>query len=323
MHGRSLARWLLAAAALVVTSSLSAQTWPTKPIRWISPFPAGGGTDAFARPLAAQVSKQLGQQVLIENIGGAGGTLGAGVAAKQPPDGYTFLVGAVHHAIAESVYAQLNYSLEKDLVPVTMVALLPNVIVVHPKVPLRNVSELIAYAKENPGRLNFASAGNGTSHHLAGELFMTLTGVRMTHIPYKGAGPMMQDLIAGQVDIAFDGMGSSAPQIRSGKLRPLAVSTRNRVAAFPDIPTVAETVPGYEVQTWYGLWAPAGTPTEIVDRMQVEVAKALQEPHLKEIWASQGASEGGWPQTQFRQFVREEIARWAEVVKVSGAKVDN
>jgi tripartite-type tricarboxylate transporter receptor subunit TctC len=292
-------------------------------VRWISPFPAGGGTDAFARPLAAQVSKQLGQQVVIENIGGAGGTVGAGAAAKQSPDGYTFLVGAVHHAIAESVYTRLNYSLEKDLTPVTMVAVLPNVIVVHPKVPVQNVSELIAYAKENPGRLNFASAGNGTSHHLAGELFKSMTGVDMTHVPYKGAGPMMQDLIAGQVDIAFDGMGSSAPQIRAGKLRPLAVSTRTRVPAFPEIPTVAETVPGYEVQTWYGLWAVAGTPKEIVERMQVEVARALQDPQLKEIWAGQGATEGGWPQAQFSEFVRAEVTRWAQVVKASGAKIDN
>jgi tripartite-type tricarboxylate transporter receptor subunit TctC len=317
--------------AAIVAAALSAlpivgqaQVWPQKPIKWVNPFPAGGGTDAFARPLAALLSKQLGQQVVIENLGGAGGTLGAGVAAKAPPDGYTWFVGAVHHTIAVSVYNKLNYDLETDFVPVTMIALVPNVVVVHPSVPVRSVAELIDYAKKNPGKLNFGSAGNGTSHHLAAELFKTSTGVQMTHIPYKGAGPMMQDLLAGQVDLAFDGMGTSAPQIKGQKLRPLAVTTKTRSQILPDTPTVEETgVAGYEVQTWYALWAIKGTPPPIIDRMQVEVAKALREPQIKEIWANQSATLGGWPQAQFSDFVKSEITKWAKVVKDSGAKIDN
>ena len=204
----------LALVALVVPVVAFGQAWPTKPVRLVSPFPAGGGTDAFARPLAAQLSQQLGQQFIIDNRGGAGGTIGADNVAKSPPDGYHFLVGAVHHTIAVSVYSKLPYDLERDLVPVTMVAMVPNVIVLHPKVPIGSVKELIDYAKANPNKLNFASAGNGTSHQLAAELFKVKTGTKMNHVPYKGAGPAMQDLLAGQVDLMFDGMGSSAPQIR-------------------------------------------------------------------------------------------------------------
>lgn len=321
---KRLAATALSVLALVVAPSAAmAQAWPTKAIRFINPFPAGGGTDAFARPLAARLSQSLGQQVIIENLGGAGGTLGAGVAAKAAPDGYTFFVGAVHHTIAETLYAKLNYKLERDFVPVTMIALVPNVIVVNPNVPIKSVSELIAYAQAHPGKLNFGSAGNGTSHHLSAELFKTMTGTDMTHIPYKGAGPMMQDLLAGQVDLAFDGMGTSASQIKSGKLRALAVSSRTRLSAFPDLPTIGETVSGYEVQTWYALWAVAGTPKEIIERMQAEVAKAMQSPEIKEIWASQSATAGGWPQQQFAAFVKSEIVKWAKVVKDSGARIDN
>ncbi len=315
---------LVAAALSALPLAVHAQAWPQKPIRWINPFPAGGGTDAFARPLAAQLSKQLGQQVVIENLGGAGGTLGAGVASKQPPDGYTWFVGAVHHTIAVSLYNRLAYDLLTDFVPVTMIALVPNVVVVHPSVPVKSVGELIDYAKKNPGKLNFGSAGNGTSHHLAAELFKTATGTDMTHIPYKGAGPMMQDLLAGQVDLAFDGMGTSAPQIKAQKLRPLAVTTKTRSPVLPDVPTLQEAgVPGYEVQTWYALWAIKGTPQPIIDRMQAEVAKALQDPQIKEIWANQSATAGGWPQAQFADFVKSEVAKWSQVVKASGARIDN
>ncbi|MCU0804149.1 MAG: tripartite tricarboxylate transporter substrate binding protein [Burkholderiales bacterium] len=315
---------LVAAALSALPLAAHAQAWPQKPIKWVNPFPAGGGTDAFARPLAAQLSKQLGQQVVIENLGGAGGTLGAGVASKAAPDGYTWFVGAVHHTIAVSLYNKLPYDLQTDFVPVTMLALVPNVVVVHPSVPVTSVAELIDYAKKNPGKLNFGSAGNGTSHHLAAELFKTSTGVQMTHIPYKGAGPMMQDLLAGQVDLAFDGMGTSAPQIKGQKLRPLAVTTTTRSPVLPDTPTLQEAgVAGYEVQTWYALWAIKGTPAPIVERMQAEVAKALQDPQLREIWANQSATLGGWSQAQFSDFVKSEIAKWSKVVKDSGAKIDN
>lgn len=313
----------LALVALVVPVLAYGQAWPTKPVRLVSPFPAGGGTDAFARPLAAVLSQQLGQQFIIDNRAGAGGTIGADNVAKSPPDGYNFLVGAVHHTIAVSVYSKLPYDLERDLVPVTMVAVVPNVIVLHPKVPIGSVKELIDYAKANPGKLNFASAGNGTSHQLAAELFKVKTGTQMNHVPYKGAGPAMQDLLAGQVDLMFDGMGTSAPQIRSQRLKPLAVTTATRSPAFPDLPTVQEAgVPGYEVTTWYAIWAPAGTPADVVAKLQQEVAKAMQTPQLKDVWAQQGAAPGGNTPAEFGAFVKAEIAKWAEVVKASGARID-
>jgi tripartite-type tricarboxylate transporter receptor subunit TctC len=313
----------LALVALFVPIAALGQAWPTKPVRLISPFAAGGGTDAFARPLAQVLSQNLGQQFIVDNRAGAGGTVGADIAAKAAPDGYTFLVGAVHHTIAVSVYAKLPYDLEKDLVPVTMVAMVPSVIVVHPKVPVNSVAELVAYAKANPDKLNFASAGNGTSHHLNGELFKIRTGTRMNHIPYKGAGPAMQDLLAGQVDLMFDGMGTSSPQIKGNRLRPLAVMTATRAPAFPDIPTLQESgVPDFDVTTWYALWAPAGTPPEIVLKMQQEVAKALASPLLKQVWADNAATGGGNPSPEFARFVKTEIARWAEVAKASGARID-
>ena len=313
----------LALVALVVPAVAVAQAWPTKPVRLISPFAAGGGTDAFARPLSQVLSQNLGQQFIVDNRAGAGGTVGADIAAKAAPDGYTFLVGAVHHTIAVSVYAKLPYDLEKDLVPVTMVAMVPSVIVVHPKVPVNSVKELIDYAKANPDKLNFASAGNGTSHHLNGELFKIRTGVKMNHIPYKGAGPAMQDLVAGQVDLMFDGMGTSSPQIKGGRLRPLAVMTATRAPAFPDIPTLQEAgVPDFDVTTWYAIWAPAGTPPDIVLKMQQEVAKALASPQLKQVWADNAATGGGNPSPEFARFVKSEIARWAEVAKASGARID-
>jgi len=321
---RFVMRALAAAFALLLSPGfLYAQAWPNKPVKLVVPFPAGGGTDAFARPLAAALSQALGQSFFIDNRGGAGGTIGAEIAAKSPNDGYTFLVGAVHHTIAVSVYSKLPYDLERDLMPVTLVAVVPNVVVVHPKVPVNSITELVAYAKANPNKLNFASAGNGTSHHLAPELFKTMTGTQMNHIPYKGAGPAMQDLLAGQVDLMFDGMGSSAPQIRGGKLRPLAVTTTTRSPAFPDVPTVQEAgVPGYEVTTWYGLWAPAGTPPDIVNKLQAEVTKALLKQDIKEIWAAQGASSGGNTPEQFTVFIRNEVVKWAKVVKDSGARID-
>jgi len=229
----------------------------------------------------------------------------------------------VHHTIAVSVYAKLPYDLEKDLVPVTMVASVPSVVVVHPKVQANSIKELVAFAKANPGKLNFASAGNGTSHHLAGELFKVLTGTQINHVPYKGAGPAMQDLLGGQVDLMFDGMGTSAPQIRSQKLRPLAVTTAGRSPAFPDIPTMSEAgIPNYEVTTWYAIWAPAGTPVEIINKLQQEVAKAMQAPMMKEVWTQQGASPGGNTPAEFAKFVKTEIVKWGEVAKAAGARID-
>ncbi len=302
----------------------NAQAWPTKPVTFLNPFPAGGGTDTFARPIAAQLSKQLGQQFIVENQGGAGGTVGAANVAKRSPDGYNLFFGAVHHTIAESLYTRLPYSLEKDFEPVTVAAFVPNVVSIHPKHDFKTLKDLIAYAKANPGKLNYGSAGSGTTHHMAAELFKTMTGTFMTHIPYRGAGPLMLDLLAGQVDLAFDGLGTSSAQIKGGKLRGLAVTSAQRNPALPDIPTVIEAgVPGYEVRTWYGIWVLKGTPPDIKTRLYQETVKAMDHPDLKKLWADQGATAGGMPPAEMEKLVRAEIVKWAKVVKDAGAKVDN
>jgi tripartite-type tricarboxylate transporter receptor subunit TctC len=308
--------------ALAATGA-SAQAWPTKPIRAINPFPAGGGTDTFARPWAAKMTQLLGQQVLIENMGGAGGTVGAARAAKEAPDGYTWFIGAIHHTIADSLYTKLPYSLERDFAPVTLLAAVPNVVVIHPKHAFKTLQELVDYAKANPGKLNFGSAGSGTSHHMIGELFKQTANVDLTHVPYKGAGPLMQDLLAGQVDMAFDGMGTSANQIKAGKLRPLAVTSATRNRVIPDVPTMKEAGVDFAISlTWYALWGIKGTPQPIVDRMYAETVKVLQMPDTKDIWASQGADAGGMPPAEFGAFVHSEITKWAKVVKTAGIKVD-
>jgi tripartite-type tricarboxylate transporter receptor subunit TctC len=304
--------------------SQAAATWPGKPVRLVVPFPPGGGTDAFARPLAKVLTASLGQPVVIDNRGGAGGTLGAELTAKAPADGYTWLVGAVHHTIAVSMYPKLGYDLQKDLAPVTVLSHVPNVLVVNPqRVPARSYDEFLRYVRANPGRLNYASAGNGTAHHLTVELYKTMTRTFMTHIPYRGAGPALQDLLAGQVDFMFDGLGSAMPHIRSGRLVPLAVTSGKRSFALPAVPTLAESgVTGYDAGTWYGLWAPAGTPRDIVLRMQQEVAKALAGKELKDAWNTLGAEPGGQAPEEMARFVDAEISKWAKVVKDSGAKLD-
>lgn len=318
-----LALAIVIAAVIAAAPSAFAQTWPVKPIRWINPFPAGGGTDVFARPLAAKLSQSLGQQVVIENQGGAGGTLGAGNAAKATADGYTWFVGAIHHTIAETIYSKLPYGLERDFVPVSVIASVPNVVVIHPKHNFKTLKELTDFARANPGALNFGSAGNGTSHHMAGELFKTLTKVNLTHVPYRGAGPMMQDLIAGQVDMAFDGMGTSAAQIKAGKLRALAVTTPTRSPIAPDVPTTVEAgIGGLQLTTWYGVWAVRGTPKEAIDRMHADIQKALQEPDLRKFWADQGAVWSPASQADFGNFIKSEIAKWGKVVKDASLKID-
>jgi tripartite-type tricarboxylate transporter receptor subunit TctC len=290
----------------------------------IVPFPPGGGTDAFARPLAAQLTKQLGKAVIIDNRGGAGGTLGAGVAAKSAPDGYTFFVGAAHHAIAPALYSKLAYDLQKDFIPITVIATPPQVIVVNTqRVPVQDLKGLLEYVRKNPGKLNFGSAGNGTSHHLAGELFKIQTKTFITHIPYRGAGPALQDLIGGQLDLMFDGLGSSASHVKSGRIKALAVASAKRAPGFPDVPTAAEAgVPGYEVSTWYGLWAIKGTPPEVVERMTEEVKKALASPEIQRNWTSAGSDIPNMSQAEFTAMISSEMARWAEVVKSSGVKLE-
>ncbi|MEY3981894.1 MAG: hypothetical protein RLZZ281_763 [Pseudomonadota bacterium] len=317
----------VAAAAVLpsVASTASAQAaWPSKPIKFVVPFPAGGGTDAFARPLGKVLTAQLGQSIVIDNRGGAGGTLGAEVAAKSPADGYTFLVGAVHHTIAVSLYPKLGYDLQKDLVPVTLVSSVPNVIVVNPsRIPVKNYADFLKFVKSRPGKLNFASAGSGTTHHLIGEMFKGATGTFITHIPYRGAGPAMADLLAGQVDLMFDGLGTSVPQIKNGKLTPIAVTTEKRSFALPDVPSLSELgLKGFDGKTWYALWAPAGTPRPIVNRMQQEVAKALATKELQDVWKGLGAEPGGQSPEEFTKMVNAEVTKWAKVVKDSGAKID-
>lgn len=320
----STACWLVATALLSPVSGFAQSNWPTKSIKWVNPFPAGGGTDVFARPMAAKVGASLGQSVYIENLGGAAGTVGAAAAAKAVPDGYTFFVGAIHHTIAESLYLKKPYKLEQDFVPITVFAYVPNVLVVHPRFGFKTVDDLVKYAKANPGKLNFGSAGSGASHHMAGELFKKLAGIDMVHVPYKGIGPMMQDLLGGQVDLCFDSLSSSSPQIKAGKLIPLAITSATRSPAFPDLPTMAEAgYQGFEVTTWYALWGIKGTPQPIIDKMYAESVKALNDPDIKKIWESQGATIGGQPPKEFAAFISSEIAKWGKVVKDSNIKIDN
>ena len=321
-------RALLALAAAVLAAAPAgqalAQAWPAKPVTLIVPFPAGGGTDAFARPLTAVMTKNAGKQFIIDNRGGAGGTLGAGIAARAAPDGYTFFMGAVHHAIAPSMYPRLDYQLETDFIPVGLISSVPQVIVVNPqRVPVTDLKGLLIYLRKNPGKLNYGSAGNGTSHHLAGELFKLQTQTFITHIPYRGAGPALQDLIAGQVDMMFDGLGSSANHIKNGRIKALAVASPQRAPGFPDVPSSTEGgVPTYQVATWYGLWAPKGTPQAALDAMTAELKKALGSDELKTAWAALGANPPNIWGPDFGRFVGSEIKRWSEVVKSSGAKLD-
>jgi tripartite-type tricarboxylate transporter receptor subunit TctC len=317
-----LALGAIAVAGALVAGAASAQNWPNRAIRIINPFPAGGGTDAFARPLAAVMPKDLGQQVQIENLGGAGGTLGAGTASRANPDGYTWFMGAVHHTIAETLYRKLSYSLTKDFVPVTLAASVPSAVVVHPSVPAKTIKELIALDKRSPGAINYGSAGYGTTHHMNGELFNLITGTKLTHVPYKGAGPLTPALLSGEVAMAFDGMGTAGPNVKSGRLRALAVTTATRSALLPEVPTLQESGVNINVTTWYALWGIRGTPQPIVDRMYQSMAKALQMPEIKKVWDSLGASPGGQPPAEFGKFVQQEIDTWGKVVKASGAKVD-
>ncbi len=324
LHRRDVLRAAAGGVALWAAAGRAQTSWPAKPVMMVVPFPAGGGTDAFARPLSAQFSKLTGKQLIIDNRGGAGGTLGASIAARAQPDGYTLFMGAVHHAIAPSMYPRLDYDLEKDFIPLALLANVPQVLVVNPRrVQALDFKAFMDYVRTNPGRLNYGSAGSGTSHHLAGELFKQQTRTFITHIPYRGAGPALQDLISGNVDMMFDGLGSSAAHIKGGRIKALMVSGSKRNPAFPDVPSAAEVgLPEYTVTTWYGLWAPKGTPAEIQARVVEEMRRAAATDELKTIWASNGAEFGNLTPQQFGSFVSAEVKRWAAVVKASGAKLD-
>jgi tripartite-type tricarboxylate transporter receptor subunit TctC len=313
-----------AGAAAFCAPGWAQSSWPNKTVTLVVPFPAGGGTDAFARPLSAQFSKQTGKQLIVENRGGAGGTVGAGIASRAAPDGYTLFMGAVHHTIAPWMYPKLDYDLERDFVPVTLVARVPQVLVVNPKrISAPDVKAFLALVRANPGKYNYGSAGSGTSHHLAGELFKQQTKTFITHIPYRGAGPALQDLISGNVDMMFDGLGSSSAHIKGGRIKALMVAGNKRNPAFPDVPSAAEVgLPDYTVTTWYGIWAPKGTPPDVTAKVADEVRKAVNSPELKAIWASNGADFPDLSQQQFGAFVHDEVKRWATVVKASGATLD-
>jgi tripartite-type tricarboxylate transporter receptor subunit TctC len=320
-------RLLAAAAAGAALAPLGVRAqgaWPTRPVTLVVPFPAGGGTDAFARPMAASFARNSGKALVIDNRGGAGGTVGASIAAKAAPDGYTLFMGAVHHSIAPSMYPRLDYNIETDLVPLILVASVPQVVVVNPKqVSAPDLKAFLAQARANPGKLNYASAGSGTSHHLAGELFKQQTNTFITHIPYRGAGPALADLIAGNVDVMFDGLGSSAGHIKGGRIKPLMVSGAKRNPAFPDVPCAAEVgLPEYNVTTWYGIWAPKGTPADAQARAIEEIRKACTTDEAKAVWAGQGAEFPDLTGPAFGQFVSGEVRKWAQVVKASGAKLE-
>ncbi len=316
---------LLAAAALATLSSGSAmaQAWPARPISLIVPFPAGGTTDVLARAVGVELSKSLGQPVLIESKPGAGATLGADFVAKAKPDGYTLLMGAVHHTIATSVYKKLPYDFQKDLLPITTVALVPNVLVVNAAMPAKNVGELLALAKASPGKFTFGSAGNGTAHHLIGAQFEAMGGVQLLHVPYKGSGPLVTDLLGGQITMSFDTITPVLPHIRAGKLRALAITTNKRSPALPDVPTLDEAgLKGFNLGTWFGVMAPVGTPKEIVVRLNTELLKIIRSPEFKKRMDDIGAEPIGNTPEQMGQQIKEDTERFAKLVKDAKVTID-
>ncbi len=320
-----------AAFAFMAGPAAAQGQWPTKPVRIVVPFAAGGTTDILARAVAPELSKAFGQQFIVDNRAGAGGNVGADIVAKAPNDGYTLLMGTVGtHGINRALYARLPFDPIKDFEPITLVAAVPNVMEMNAdkakEMGIRNVADFIKYAKSHPGKLNMASSGSGTSIHLAGELFKSMTGSYMTHIPYKGSAPALLDMVAGNADVMFDNLPSSMQQIKGGKLLALAVTSSKRSAALPDVPTVEEAggpaLKGFEASSWFGLLAPAGTSPETVNRIQQEVAKSLGTPAIKEKMLAQGAIPSGNTPAEFAQLIASEHTKWAKVVKESGAKVD-
>jgi tripartite-type tricarboxylate transporter receptor subunit TctC len=313
--------------SLFSLSSVAQNTsWPSpnKPITFINPFPPGGAVDAFGRPLAKQLSVQLNDSIVVDNRGGAGGTVGAAAAAKMPPDGYTWLLGAVHHSIAPSMYTNLSYDITKDFEPIAIIGSVPHVIVVNPnKFPKNDLKSIMEEIRKYPGKYNYASTGNGTSQHLTGELFKIQNKLFITHIPYRGTGPALQDLVAGQVDMMFDTLAGAAPFIKSGQLIAVAVASNQRSPAFPNVPTAQELgISNFVVSSWYAMWAIKGTPKDIVDKMSSEVQIALASPEIKERWAGMGATVPKMSRAELTNYINQEVVRWSEVVKKSGAKLD-
>ncbi|MDA8444928.1 tripartite tricarboxylate transporter substrate binding protein [Paracidovorax valerianellae] len=319
-----LAAAIISAAAAVVPAGAFAQAFPNKPITIIVPFAAGGTTDILARVIGQGLSAELGQSVVVDNRAGAGGNIGGQMAARAPADGYTLFMGTVGtHAINAALYKKMPFDPVKDFAPLTRVANVPNLLVANPNQPYKSVQELIAYAKANPGKVNFGSSGSGSSIHLSGELFKSLAKVDMQHVPYKGSAPAVTDLLGNQIGIMFDNMPSAIQHVRSGKLRPIAVTTAKRSPELPDVPTIAEAgVPGYEATSWFGMFAPAGTPAPIVAQLNKALVKVLSQPETKKKLADQGAEPVSETPEQFAAFIQAESAKWGKVVKESGASVD-
>jgi tripartite-type tricarboxylate transporter receptor subunit TctC len=315
---------LVVLVAIGCSGATLAQTFPTKPVRLIVPFPAGGGSDIVGRIVAARLGEQLKQQVIVDNRGGAGGSIGTEAAVRAAPDGYTAVLASTSEiAVNPALYARLTYDTLRDLAPLALVATTPVVLVVHPSLPVRNVKELIALAKSRPGDINMASAGNGTFTHLSGEFFKSVTGAAMTHVPYKSAPIALADLAAGQVQIMFSSLPAAMGIVNAGKVRPVAVSTSQRAENLPQVPTVIESgIPGYDVVYWYGTFAPAATPKDIVVQLGNEIARALRAPEVTASLARQGATPGALSQGQFTDFVKAEHARWGKVARATGIRLD-
>jgi len=320
---------LVAAASLLLSgivpgavSSAAAADYPTRPVRFVVPYPAGGATDILARIFGDYYSRKLGQQFIIENKPGAGNNIGTELVVNSPPDGYTVLLVNPAHGINASLYKKLNFNFIRDIVPIAGYIRVPNVMEVHPSVPAKTVAEFIEYAKANPGKVNMASSGNGTSIHLSGELFMAMTGVKMAHIPYRGSSPALTDLLAGQVQVMFDNLPPSVQHIKAGTLRALAVTTSVRSEAFPDVPTVGETVKGYEASAWFGIGAPKGTPREVVDILNKATNEAMKDPAiLAKLKEMGGILIGGTPE-DFAKVVASETEKWEKVVRGANLSVD-
>ena len=313
----------LLAVLLLAAGVAHAQDYPNKPIRIIVPFPPGGPTDLAARIIADTMSKSFNQSTLVENVPGAGGVLGSERVAKSAPDGYTILMGSSGGlSVAPSLYSNMSWHPAKDLQTVSLVLKVPGYLAIHPRVPANNVKELIAYGKANPGKLNFASGGIGSSQHFSGELFKAMSGIDMTHIAYKGTSPAFADLISGQVSLIFDNMVLPLQNVKSGKLKALAVTGKSRSPLAPDVPTVAESIPGFESGIWHGVLTTGGTPKPIVDRLAAEVNKALTAPDLRENFIKQGLDPVGTTPEQFDQFIRAEMAKWSKIIKDVGIKAE-
>ncbi|WP_343498962.1 tripartite tricarboxylate transporter substrate binding protein [Achromobacter denitrificans] len=319
---RALGALALVSAAAASPAAVAADAFPNKPIRFVVPAAAGGPTEIVTRLLAERMTQSMGVSVIVEAKPGAGGNIGADAVAKAAPDGYTILMGTIGtNAINQTLYKSMPFQPLKDFVAVTQVVSYPLVVVVNPKLPIYSVADLIAYAKANPGKLNRASGGSGTSMHMSGELFNEMAGVQMQHIPYKGSLPALTDVIGGQADLAFDSLVIAQPLIKAGKLRAIAVTGPQRSPAAPDIPTVAETVPGYAMTSWIGVFAPAGTPRPVVERLQQEISRALADPRVREQLVSQAADPVASTPDEFARFTADETEKWAPVVKASGASV--